>query len=152
MKLPFISKWPIVLLLTLCAAAAHAVPVSHIQVRIVTGHADLSAGSYVELRIYEAGKAVRRLPLTHGEAWPRDSTRVIPLTLSDALDPRNVQRFSSVLPRREPALAALGGGCRGRRSVGGSRRRQSCCSTRHSLGRDRGTRRARDRGPRREHA
>lgn len=94
MKLPFISKWPIVLLMTLCAAAAHAVPVSHVQVRIVTGLADLSAGSYLELRIYEAGKPVRRLPLTHGEAWPRDSTRVIPLTLNEALDPRNVQRFS----------------------------------------------------------
>jgi hypothetical protein len=93
-KLPFISKWPIVLLMTLCAAAAHAVPVSRVQVRIVTGIADLSAGSYLELRIYEAGKPVRRLPLTHGEAWPRDSTRVIPLTLNDALDPRNVQRFS----------------------------------------------------------
>jgi len=93
-KLPFISKWPIVLLMTLCAAAAHAVPVSHVQVRIVTGLADLSAGSYLELRIYEAGKPVRRLPLTHGEAWPRDSTRVIPLTLNEALDPRNVQRFS----------------------------------------------------------
>ena len=94
MKLPFISKWPIVLLMTLCAAAAHAVPVSHVQVRIVTGLADLSAGSYLELRIYEAGKPVRRLPLTHGEAWPRDSTRVIPLTLNEALDPRSVQRFS----------------------------------------------------------
>jgi hypothetical protein len=93
-KPPFISKWPIVLLMTLCAAAAHAVPVSHVQVRIVTGIADLSAGSYLELRIYEAGKPVRRLPLTHGEAWPRDSTRVIPLTFNDALDPRNVQRFS----------------------------------------------------------
>jgi hypothetical protein len=93
-KLPFISKWPIVLLMTLCAAAAHAVPVSHLQVRIVTGIADLSAGSYLELRIYEAGKPVRRLPLTHGEAWPRDSTRVIPLTLNEALDPRDVQRFS----------------------------------------------------------
>jgi hypothetical protein len=80
--------------MTLCAAAAHAVPVSHVQVRIVTGIADLSAGSYLELRIYEAGKPVRRLPLTHGEAWPRDSTRVIPLTLNEALDPRSVQRFS----------------------------------------------------------
>jgi hypothetical protein len=90
--MPFISKC--ILLMTLCAAAAHAVPVNHIQVRIVTGFADLSAGSYLELRIYEAGKQVRRLPLTHGESWPRDSTRVIPLTLSEALDPRNVQRFS----------------------------------------------------------
>jgi hypothetical protein len=93
-RLPWIQTWPVVILVTLCAVAAHAVPVSHIQVRIVTGMADLSAGSYLELRIYEAGKAVRKLPLTHGEAWPRDSTRVIPLTLTDALDPRNVLRFS----------------------------------------------------------
>jgi hypothetical protein len=85
--------WPALLLFTLCATVSEAVPVSHIQVRIVTGGADLSAGSYVELRIYEAGKAIRRLPLTHGEAWPRESTRVIPLTLGDALDPRSVLRF-----------------------------------------------------------
>ena len=93
-RLRHFAIWPAVLLAALAAAAAHAVPVSHIQVRIVTGMADLSAGSYLELRIYETGKQVRRLPLTHGEAWPRDSTRVIPLTLSDALDPRGVQRFS----------------------------------------------------------
>jgi hypothetical protein len=83
-----------VLLGSLLTAAVHAQPVSHLQVRIVTGGQDLSAGSVLELRIYEAGKAVRRLPLTHGESWPRDSTRVIPLTLSDALDPRSVLRYS----------------------------------------------------------
>ena len=93
-RVPLIRTWPFVLVLTLCAAVSHAVPVSHIQVRIVTGAADLSAGSYLELRIYEVGKAVRKLPLTHGEAWPRDSTRVIPLTLNDVLDPRSVLRFS----------------------------------------------------------
>jgi hypothetical protein len=79
--------WPVLFLLTLCAAAAQALPVSHLQVHIVTGSSDLSAGSYLELRIYEAGKVVRRLPLTH------DSTRVIPLTLNEALDPRSVLRF-----------------------------------------------------------
>jgi hypothetical protein len=83
-----------VLLGSLLTAAVHAQPVSHLQVRIVTGGQDLSAGSVLELRIYEAGKAVRRLPLTHGESWPRDTTRVIPLTLSDALDPRSVLRYS----------------------------------------------------------
>ncbi|MGO9514664.1 MAG: hypothetical protein ACLP2F_13640 [Steroidobacteraceae bacterium] len=93
-RLSLIRVWPIIFLLTLCAAAAQALPVSHIQVRIVTGAADLGAGSYLELRIYEAGKGVRRLPLTGGEAWPRDSTRVIPLTLNEALEPRNVLRFS----------------------------------------------------------
>jgi hypothetical protein len=87
-------SWSLAVLGTLLAASVHAVPVSHIQVRVVTGMQDLSAGSYVELRIYEVGKAPRKLALTHGEAWPRDSTRVIPLTLADALDPRNVVRFS----------------------------------------------------------
>jgi hypothetical protein len=48
----------------------------------------------VELRIYEIGGRVRRLPLTHGETWPHDSTRVIPLVLPDALDPRTVKRFA----------------------------------------------------------
>lgn len=96
MKLHLLSNrvWPALLLLTFCAAASKAVPVSHIQVRVATGDVDLSAGSYVELRIYEAGKAIRRLPLTHGEAWPRGSMRMIPLALGDALDPRSVLRFS----------------------------------------------------------
>ncbi|HTV96643.1 MAG TPA: hypothetical protein VME42_11575 [Steroidobacteraceae bacterium] len=94
LRRPLVHIWPLAFVLTCIAAVAHAVPVQHIQVRIVTGMTDLSAGSYLELRIYEAGKSVRRLPLTHGEAWPRDSTRIIPLTLNDALDPRNVLRFS----------------------------------------------------------
>jgi hypothetical protein len=94
MRQPLILNWMLVLLLTLVAAVSRAVPVSHLQVRVVTGPTELTPGSYVELRIYEAGKGVHRYPLTHGEAWARDSTRVIPLTLSDALDPRNVVRFS----------------------------------------------------------
>src|SRR6202789_4257497 len=94
LRLPSIETWAVVLMLALCSTASFAVPVSHIQGRIVTGVADLAAGSYLELRIYEAGKAVKRVALTHGEAWPRDSTRVIPLTLNEAIDPRNVQRFS----------------------------------------------------------
>jgi hypothetical protein len=93
MHLPSKRVWPMLILLTLCATAAGALPVSHVQIRVVTGDADLAAGSVVELRIYEAGKSVRRLPLTHGEAWPRESTRVIPLDLSEALDPRTVLRF-----------------------------------------------------------
>ncbi len=48
----------------------------------------------MELRIYEAGKSVRRLPLAHGEAWLPDSTHLIPVKLSEALDPRNVVRFA----------------------------------------------------------
>jgi hypothetical protein len=86
--------WPILLFCTLGAASAGAVPVSRLDVRIVTGAQELSAGSSLELRIYEAGKSVRRLPLVHGEAWPRDSTHIIPVKLNDALDPRNVVRFS----------------------------------------------------------
>lgn len=75
-------------------AGAEAAPVSRLEVRVVTGAAELSAGSSLELRIYEAGKSVRRLPLVHGEAWPRDSTHIIPVKLSEALDPRDVVRFS----------------------------------------------------------
>jgi hypothetical protein len=94
MRLLSVGLWSALIALALCAGAAVAVPVSHIQVRIVTGAEDLGAGSVLELRIYEADKGVRRLPLAHGEAWPRDSTRVIPLTLSEPLDSRTVLRFS----------------------------------------------------------
>jgi hypothetical protein len=82
------------LLLTLLTGVGHAVAVSSVQVRVVTGPNELSAGSYVELRIYEAGKPPRHYPLTHGEAWAADSTRVIPVTMNDTLDSRNVLRFS----------------------------------------------------------
>jgi hypothetical protein len=68
--------------------------VSRLQVHITTGANELAAGSSVELRIYEAGKAVRRLALTHGESWPRETTRIIPVALADGLDPRTVSRFS----------------------------------------------------------
>jgi len=88
------SVWASVLIWGLTGASAVALPVNHLEVRIVTGAEELTAGSSLELRIYEAGKSVRRLPLVHGEAWPRDSTHVIPVKLSDALDPRNVVRFS----------------------------------------------------------
>jgi hypothetical protein len=88
------SIWPILLMWALGAAGAVASPVSRLEVRVVTGAEELSAGSSLELRIYEAGKNVRRLPLAHGEAWMRDSTHIIPVKLSDPLDPRNVLRFS----------------------------------------------------------
>jgi hypothetical protein len=93
LQLP-LSVWPMLLACAFCAAAAEAVPVSRLEVRVVTGAAELSAGSDLELRIYEAGKSVRRLPLVHGEAWLPSSTHLIPVNLSDALDPRNVQRFA----------------------------------------------------------
>ena len=92
-RLPSIGIWPVLLGFALVVSNAVAAPVTHIQVRVVTGAEELTAGSLLELRIYEAGKDPRRLPLTHGEAWPRDSTRVIPLTLTEALDPRSVLRF-----------------------------------------------------------
>lgn len=78
----------------LCVGAANAAPVSRLEVRVVTGAQELSAGSELELRIYEAGKSVRRLPLVHGEAWLPASTHLIPVKLNDALDPRSVLRFS----------------------------------------------------------
>jgi hypothetical protein len=77
------SIWPILLAWVLGAAGAQAAaPVSHLEVKIVTGADDMSAGSSLELRIYEAGKGVRRLPLLHGEAWPHDSTHIVPVKLS----------------------------------------------------------------------
>jgi hypothetical protein len=78
----------------LFATFAHAVPVSRLEVRVITGAQGLSAGSDLELRIYEAGKSVRRLPLVHGEAWLPDSTHLIPVKLNDVLEPRNVLRFA----------------------------------------------------------
>jgi hypothetical protein len=79
----------------LCAASAAAVgaSTSQLQVRIVTGHLNLPAGSVVELRIHETGRALARYPLTHGEAWPAGSTRVIPVALPEPLDPAAVTRF-----------------------------------------------------------
>jgi hypothetical protein len=84
----------LLLVCALGAGIAQAVPVSRLEVRVVTGGQELSAGSDLELRIYEAGKSVRRLPLVHGEAWLPDSTHLIPLKLNDSLDPRNVLRFA----------------------------------------------------------
>jgi hypothetical protein len=62
------SIWPIIVFCTMACAAAQAAPVSQLEVRIVTGAQELGAGSTLELRIYEAGKSVVRLPLVHGEA------------------------------------------------------------------------------------
>jgi hypothetical protein len=84
---------PLMAAFVLTVSHAVAAPVTHIQVKVTTGAVELTAGSYAELRIYEAGKAVRHLALTHDETWPRDSTLVIPLTLTEALDPRGVLRF-----------------------------------------------------------
>jgi hypothetical protein len=88
------SVWPMLLSCALVAGVADAVPVSRLEVRIVNGTKALSAGSELELRIYEAGKSVRRLPLAHGGVWLPDSTHLIPVQLNEALDPRNVVRFA----------------------------------------------------------
>jgi hypothetical protein len=92
-KRPWSRIWLLLLAFALVDSRAFAATVTHIQVRVVTGADELTAGSLLELRIYEAGKAARHLPLTHGEAWPRDSTRIIPLALAEPLDPRAVLRF-----------------------------------------------------------
>jgi hypothetical protein len=93
------------LVAALVMTAAQAAPVSRLQVRIVTGGEELGAGSELELRIYEAGKNVRRLPLLHGEAWLPGSTHLIPLQLGDALDPRDVVRFSLYYHAANPLAA-----------------------------------------------
>jgi hypothetical protein len=98
---------PVLLAWALGVASAAAAPVSHLEVRVVTGGEELSAGSSLELRIYEVGKAARRLPLLHGEAWPRDSTHIIPLKLNEALDPRNVVRFSLYYRSASPLAPPL---------------------------------------------
>src|SRR5580658_9690535 len=106
LSLPRVA-WPILIAGILGAASAAAIPVSRLEVRIVTGAEELSAGSSLELRIYEAGKSVRRLPLVNGEGWPRDSTHVIPVKLNDPLDPRSVVRFSLYYRSSNPASQGL---------------------------------------------
>jgi hypothetical protein len=86
---------------------AMAAPVSRLEVRVTTGGQEMSAGSDLELRIYEAGKNPRRLPLVHGEAWLPDSTHLIPVQLSESLDPRNVLRFALYYKAGSPLAPAL---------------------------------------------
>jgi hypothetical protein len=105
MKMPPSSAlWASLMFLLGGAAAALAAPVSQLEVRVVTGDRELIAGSALELRIYEIGRNPRRFALVHNESWPADSTHVIPLRLSEPLDPRNVLRFS--LAYRSPIVAA----------------------------------------------
>ncbi len=105
-RLPIVA-WPMLVAGIMGAASASAIPVSRLEVHIVTGAEELSAGSSLELRIYEAGKGVRRLPLVKGEAWPRDSTHVIPVRLSDPLEPRSVVRFSLYYRSADPSSQGL---------------------------------------------
>ena len=107
MKLPVARTiWLLLIACALVDSRAFAATVTHVQVRIVTGADELTAGSQLELRIYEAGKTARHLPLTHGEAWPRDSTRIIPLVLAEPLDPRAVLRFGLYYRAANPLLPA----------------------------------------------
>jgi hypothetical protein len=101
------SVWPILITGILGAASAAAIPVSRLEVHIVTGAEELSAGSSLELRIYEAGKSVRRLPLVSGEAWPRDSTHVIPVKLNEPMEPRSVLRFGLYYRGASPGSQGL---------------------------------------------
>jgi hypothetical protein len=78
----------------LMIANAAAAPVRQLEVRIVIGTEQLTTGSDLELRIYETGKDVRRLTLAHGEAWLPESTHLIPVRLSESLEPRDVRRFA----------------------------------------------------------
>lgn len=90
---------------TMAGSLACAAPRTQVQVRVVTGAQDLAAGSVLELRIYDAGRPVVHAPLTHGESWPHGSTHVIPVTLSEPIDPRTVLRFA-LYYRAASALSA----------------------------------------------
>lgn len=108
MRLPLrTSDWASLLLSGLIAAGAQAATVNRLDVRIVTGAAELSTGSSLELRIYEAGRSVRRLALNHGESWPRNSTHVVAVKLNEPLDPRSVERFSLYYRAASPAASEL---------------------------------------------
>ncbi|HLZ97011.1 MAG TPA: hypothetical protein VKP66_03640 [Steroidobacteraceae bacterium] len=107
LRLPWSRIWLLLLFFALADSRALAATVNHIQVRVVTGANELTAGSVLELRIYEAGRpTARHLPLTHGEAWPRDSTRIIPLALAEPLDPRAVLRFGLFYRAASPLTPA----------------------------------------------
>ena len=106
MKLHFPTIAFAVLFASTLSVRANAVPVSRLEVRVVTGAAELSAGSDLELRIYESGRGVRRLPLVHGEACLPSSTHLIPVKLNEAVDPRNVQRFALYYKAGNPLAPA----------------------------------------------
>jgi hypothetical protein len=101
------SVWLLRGMLLAASMAVGAAPVSNLEVRVVTGALELSAGSVLELRIYETGKQVRHFALAHGEAWPRDSTHLIPLSLAEPLDPRAVSRFALYYRAASPLTPPL---------------------------------------------
>ncbi len=89
------------------AAAALTAPISHVTLRIVTGAQPLSPTSDLELRIYEVGGRVRRLPIAHREIWGPDSTRLISVALGEPLDPRVVVRYGIYFRSATPESLAL---------------------------------------------
>lgn len=95
----------LVLICGLVAGPTLGAPAVHrLLVRIVTGTEGAPAGAYVELRLREAGRPERRLPLEGDAPWPAGSTRTFPVMLSEPLDPDAVARFS--IYYRAPAHAA----------------------------------------------
>jgi len=103
---PWSGFFTVLIALALAVSHAVAASVTQVQVRVVTGAEELTAGSLLELRIYEAGKGVLSFPLTHGEAWPRDATLLIPVTLTESLDPRTVVRFGLYYRAASPLAPA----------------------------------------------
>jgi hypothetical protein len=84
--------------------ALGAPAVHRLLVRVETGAQGAAAGATVELRLVELGHAERRLPLAAGAPWPAGSTRTVPVTLSEPLDPDAVSRYS--IYYKSPASAA----------------------------------------------
>ena len=87
------------------AASVSAAAVLQVELRIVIGAEQLTAGSDLELRIYESNGTVIRLPVAHPEPWLPDSTHLIPLQLSEGMEPHDVQRFA-IYYRPSSAVAA----------------------------------------------
>ena len=71
-----------------------AAPVYRLEVRIATGTEGAPPGSFVELRLREAGHPEQRFALAGGAPWPAGSTRTVPVTLGEPLDPDAMLRFS----------------------------------------------------------
>jgi hypothetical protein len=95
----------LVLVCALVAGPALGAPAVHrLLVRIVTGTEWVPAVAYVELRLREAGRPERRLPIAGDAPWPAGSIRTVPVALSEPLDPDGVARFSIYF--RGPANAA----------------------------------------------
>jgi len=94
-------------LLASLTAFALTAPISQVTVRIVTGSQPLAPTSDLELRIYEVGGRVRRLPIAHGEIWGPESTRLVSVALGEPLDPRVVVRYAIYFRSAIPESPAL---------------------------------------------